>query len=755
MSNIDKFNFSADRPIHNMNEDLLGRAKFSENLAEAISNWNGKDSLVVALYGDWGTGKSSVKNMALTYMKNITSKPMVIEFSPWEWAAQEKITKAFFNEISKSIGRENSSEKNKKLADSFKKYGNYLAAGEVILTSTSNSLPFVLSAIAGIGFFNAFLNDTKIITLITTGIVAVSPFLKWSLENLKKLAGYYDEKAKDNEKSLTEIRSELKVALQELENPILIVMDDLDRLNTSELRMIFQLIKANTEFPNVTFLLLFQRNIVEERLTDANQSGKDYLEKIIQVPFNIPKISQVQVHEVLFDRLNKILALDKNSNLHFDQDRWTQLYHAGLKNYFNNLRNVYRYTSTLAFHFSLLKGRTVFEANPVDLIAIECLRVFEPEVYNELSVSKHTFTQFQSAESTRQNNKEALKITIDSVISKAAEVNRENLKKILNELFPTIQWITGNCYYDYSSYNNWFSEGRVCHNKNFESYFQFSLSENDITKSDLVDFISLTSNENLLKSKILELNNKGKLKEFLSQFESYENQVTEDSAIPYISTLIDVGDLVNDDDTSFFDIFGAQSLIYRLIYNFLTRIDKKEKRGEILLECFKNSNEFVMIAKLLVLEQGKRNENKETLLDDLHYESIKEIFISKLKNIAFSHKDILLKNRSLLVLLYRWKEWGEVQDITDWMDLILANFQDLLKFLSQMIQNSTSYDGRSSKKHYYIKASNINNFSDVERIDQIIDNADKSKLSADEIHTIKLFKESVLRFRNGNDEDWL
>ncbi|MFL9507479.1 P-loop NTPase fold protein, partial [Acinetobacter baumannii] len=348
MSNIDKFNFSADRPIHNIEEDLLGRAKFSENLAEAISNWNGKDSLVVALYGDWGAGKSSVKNMALTYIKNKTSKPMVIEFSPWEWAAQEKITKAFFNEISKSIGKENSSEKNKKLADSFKKYGNYLAASEVILTSTSNSLPFVVSAIAGIGFFNAFINDTKIITLITTGIVAVSPFLKWGIENLKKLAGYYDEKAKDNEKTLTEIRSDLKVALQELENPILIVMDDLDRLNTSELRMIFQLIKANTEFPNVTFLLLFQRNIVEERLTDTTQSGKDYLEKIIQVPFNIPKISQVQVHEVLFDRLNKILELDKNSNLHFDQDRWTLLYHAGLKNYFNNLRNVYRYTSTLA-----------------------------------------------------------------------------------------------------------------------------------------------------------------------------------------------------------------------------------------------------------------------------------------------------------------------------------------------------------------------------------------------------------------------
>lgn len=752
MNNIDKFNFSSDRPIHNIDEDLLGRAKFSENLAEAISNWNGKDSLVVALYGDWGTGKSSVKNMALTYMRNKTSKPMVIEFSPWEWAAQEKITKAFFNEISKSIGKEKSSEKNKKLADSFKKYGNYLAAGEVILTSTSNSLPFIVSAIAGIGFFNAFLNDTKIITLITTGIVAVSPLLKWGIENLKKLAGYYDEKAKNSEQNLTEIRDELKAELQALDNPILIVMDDLDRLSTSELRMIFQLIKANTEFPNVTFLLLFQRNIVEDKLTDTTQSGKDYLEKIIQVPFNIPKVSQEQVHNILFSRLNKILELDKNSNLQFDQDRWAQLYHAGLKNYFNNLRNVYRYTSTLSFHFSLLKGRTVFEANPVDLIAIECLRVFEPEVYNKLSISKNAFTQFRSVGSARENNKADLKLIIDSVILKTSESNRENLKKILNELFPTIRWITGNNYYDSVSYDNWFSEGRICHNKNFESYFQFSLSGNEITKSDLVDFISLTSDKNLLKSKILELNSNGKLKEFLSQFESYETRVKEDSAIPYISTLIDVGDSVNDDDTSFFDIFGAQSLMYRLIYNFLIRIEEKGNRGDILLECFKDSNGFLMIAKLLLSEQDKRNENKETLLDNLHYSSIKEMFIKKIKFIASCDKEILLENKSLLTLLYRWKEWGEIQDITTWIDLISTNFQDLLKFLSQIIQYSTSFDGQSSKKHYFIKVGNINDFFDVERIDKIINNADKSKLSTEEVYTISLFNEGLERFRGGKED---
>ena len=58
-------------------------------------------------------------------------------------------------------------------------------------------------------------------------------------------------------------------------------MDDLDRLTSSQLRMVFQLVKANLEFPNVVFLLLFQRDLVEDKLNDGAQLGRDYLEKII------------------------------------------------------------------------------------------------------------------------------------------------------------------------------------------------------------------------------------------------------------------------------------------------------------------------------------------------------------------------------------------------------------------------------------------------------------------------------------------
>lgn len=134
-------------------------------------------------------------------------------------------------------------------------------------------------------------------------------------------------------------------------------MDDLDRLTTTELRMIFQLIKANTDFPNVIFLLLFQKDIVENKLTDSTQAGENYLEKIIQIPFTIPQIQLKQVHEVLFKLLNNVINSHTDADKKFDKERWTEIYHNGFKNYFNNLRNVYRFNSTQLFLLILIYSK--------------------------------------------------------------------------------------------------------------------------------------------------------------------------------------------------------------------------------------------------------------------------------------------------------------------------------------------------------------------------------------------------------------
>ena len=54
--------YSTDKPITSKKEDVLGRKDFSKRLGRLIYNYQGEDGLVLGLYGEWGSGKTSVIN---------------------------------------------------------------------------------------------------------------------------------------------------------------------------------------------------------------------------------------------------------------------------------------------------------------------------------------------------------------------------------------------------------------------------------------------------------------------------------------------------------------------------------------------------------------------------------------------------------------------------------------------------------------------------------------------------------------------
>ena len=85
--------FSTDRPIERRADDRLGRRGFAEAIASAVRGWRGRDSLVIALYGVWGTGKSSVKNMVIEALKERkTEDVLVAQFNSWQFANREQLT---------------------------------------------------------------------------------------------------------------------------------------------------------------------------------------------------------------------------------------------------------------------------------------------------------------------------------------------------------------------------------------------------------------------------------------------------------------------------------------------------------------------------------------------------------------------------------------------------------------------------------------------------------------------------------------
>ena len=275
-----------DKPITEAENDLLNRNDFAVKLAKSISSWRNKESWVIALTGDWGSGKTSIKNLMVKELKKAENPIHIIEFSPWEWADQELITQSFFNELSKDLAIESNDKKTKEVAEKFKKYAYYLGHIQSVSEPAIKVLPLIFGALMLINNFFSEEFSNFVIAVIGIWLVVfqgLGKFFELKVNRLEYLS-------KENKKSLFEVKQDIQKSLDTFNSPILIILDDLDRLSSSQLLTITQLVKANSDFSNIIFLLLYSKSIVEEKLTDKNQNGTAYMEKIIQVDFAVPKV---------------------------------------------------------------------------------------------------------------------------------------------------------------------------------------------------------------------------------------------------------------------------------------------------------------------------------------------------------------------------------------------------------------------------------------------------------------------------------
>ena len=156
----------------------------------------------------------------------------------------------------------------------------------------------------------------------------------------------------------------------------LVLIDDIDRLTSEEIRQLFRVVKAVGDFPNVIYLLAFDKKVAITALAQAQGvPGEEYLEKIVQVPFELPLPDQTMLQKLLFERLDEIMVDTPEEG--FDHAYWAQVYFRGISTFIGTPRDVVRFTNTLRVTYPAVHG----EVNPVDFIAIEALRVFLPDVY--------------------------------------------------------------------------------------------------------------------------------------------------------------------------------------------------------------------------------------------------------------------------------------------------------------------------------------------------------------------------------------
>jgi len=712
--------FRPDQPIKSYKEDILGRHAFAQSLGSAILSYKEKDSIVIGLFGAWGSGKTSIINMALEHIysspknRSDEEKPIVIRFNPWNYSDQNQLVTQFFRQLSVVLRRSDYASDAKKAGEQLETYAK---------------------------FFEVF-------TLIPTVGSAAAVFSKLFKNIGSATKTWADLKSND----LNATRTELNELLAKQPHKIIVVIDDIDRLNNTEIRQIFQLIKSLGDFPNTIYLLAFDKDVIINALKKVQEgSGIEYLEKVVQIPFEIPLISKQEVEQLLFSQLDELIkGIPENR---WDQIYWGNIYHGGLKYFFRNIRDVRRYINSLRFSFGMVKG----EVNAIDFLAITGIQVFIPEVYYGIRDNKDVFSGVYSDYGRSDETQKQDKKRCDEIIGRTNELPQELLKDFLKRLFPKLEAIYGNTHYGYDWLDDWRKDCRICSPDIFDVFFKLSLPKAEISQKEIETILSLGNNPDSFAEALLRLNEDGRIIRVLERLEDYtKSDIPEENIEPIITVLMDIGDLFPEGDSGFYGTDTPMRLL-RLSYQLSHRFDSHERRFNIFRNAIEKATRslYTIVDEVGVQDQQHSKYGSKENPDPKEELTVNAEQLAKLEKLAcdkiesWAEDGRLAKHRHLISILFRWKNWDQGDKINNFTKNMIKNDDGLIEFISSFLNKSTS-QGISDyvgKIHWRIDLKSVEEFVDLKevepRIRKIFSSSDFEQFDNTKKLALKTFLDTI------------
>jgi len=619
---------SSGLPLEDPSYDKLGYASFAKTLANAIMNMTPPNGLVIAIYGTWGSGKTTMLKFIEHYLQH-PEKPtdlIIIHFNPWWFSGAEALTLHFFEELQAVLGNAR-----------FEKQ---------LLTDLAS----LAEAVSG-----------------STPYAPAGQFVAWILR-----------KAGKQTKDALQLKRDVAEALGRQNQKILLIVDDVDRLTSDEIRQLFRAIKAVADFPNVVYLLAFDQNVVVNALKDVQgSSGQAYLEKIVQVPFELPLPERNSVYRLFLAELD--LILEGTPIEMFDQARWSELFRDGVDHFISTPRDVVRLTNTLRVTYPAVRG----EVNGVDFVAIETLRVFCPIAYDVVRKNVGAFTGHRLLVGGPVG-KESLRDFHESWMKNIQQEDVPAVKILFAHLFPKFQSAWENIDYSASSELTWRKELRVCSLATFPVYFRFALPEGEVSLAEVRAVLSIADNREAFGSKLLDFagqkrpDGKSRVSALLDRLADYPEGFNPESIPSVVQTLFEIGDrlLLPEDDSH--DLLGLRNFmrISRLLRHLLQSLDEEQRYG-VLRQSIENGYSVATIVDFVIaLENQHGKHGTQPLLEDErlvtseHLSELERLALKKIRDTAKAG-DLLGAPRLSMILDY-WHEW-DVNEVRAWIDSLVKN----------------------------------------------------------------------------------
>lgn len=622
--------FSTDKPITNAEDDKLGRSGFAERLAKAIINFDTADSYAIALQGAWGYGKTSVLNMAIQKIEETTDKKtVIIRFNPWNFTTTGQLIDQFFATMSSKLKLSKSNERLQKVGELVEKYSSVLEYTQYIpgVGSYMNALPKVAKAFGG---------------------------------RMRKNAG---EKLKDAVYQKEEIEKELLL----IDSRILVVIDDIDRLPNDQIRLIFQLVNSVAGFPHTVYLLSYDKGIVARALDDVQgQRGAEYLEKIVQVPFDLPPIDKYRVRSILKDELEKIRNIP--NSVEVDSAHWEQIFGYCIAPIVTSLRDVKRFCNVLSFSYAAVKPEVDFS----DMAGITAIKVFAPTIYEWIYANRMSLAGGYRGGAIALSGVKDYRAEMKRIAERIYPDDPEYMLDALACLFPSFgNRITYAS--DFQTPAELHQALRIASESKFDLYFSLSLENVKIPKIEL-DNSLLRMSICDLREYVAKLKEHGDLYEYIIEVERNLSRIPTNRVPVLIDGLAFEHGYIDGEKP----LVGANEAFFRTrcIFELLMKIENEQERYRIIetILCYTDIVSFDEITALMVsVERNYKNTCENTgarLVDENEIDVLRTMYLQRIRE--FTKTTFLLNSQVAQEATVLWREI----DCADYKKYIKETCQD-------------------------------------------------------------------------------
>lgn len=197
----------------------------------------------------------------------------------------------------------------------------------------------------------------------------------------------------ESSNNIAAAKDKMDKAIQASNKKVIVFIDNIDRLDKMQVVEVFRLLSTIADYAGITYILPFDKDFVCSAVEESlppNQSGSEYISKIVQIPIHLPMLSRSTLDRAFTILLTRLFGEYSIKISKEEIGRFQSLYYYHeLNKYLQSPRNINQIINALRFMLPMKLG----EVNVVDLIVLEIIRVFDEPFYERIRDSRSMLVQ--------------------------------------------------------------------------------------------------------------------------------------------------------------------------------------------------------------------------------------------------------------------------------------------------------------------------------------------------------------------------